>query len=102
MPRFVHGDDRWNSNGTSRRSERTSGNTAWTFKRRRQCSAIPFERTILDPDHSAGEYRFLSLGVSSSGRALVVSYTERRDDRLRIIGARLASRRERRQYEPRS
>lgn len=62
----------------------------------------PFERTILDPDHSVGEYRFLSLGTSSSGRALVVSYTERRDDRIRIISARLASRRERRQYEPRS
>ena len=61
----------------------------------------PFERTILDPDRSVGEYRFLSLGTSSSGRALAVSDTERCDDHLLIIGARLASRRERRQYEPR-
>ena len=60
----------------------------------------PFEQTIPDPDHSFGEYRFLSLGASSSHRVLVVSYTERSDNRIRIISARLASRKERSQYEP--
>ena len=81
-----------------------SGNTAWTFERRRRCSAIRSSARFWTPTTPLGEYRFLSLGASSSGRALVVSDTERREDRLLIIiiGARLASRRERRQYGPRS
>lgn len=58
----------------------------------------PLEFTIYDPDHSVGEYRFLSMGVSSNNRILVVSYTERADGRIRIISARLASQQERRQY----
>lgn len=60
----------------------------------------PFEQTIPDPEHSLGECRFLSLGASSSHRVLVVSYTERSDNRIRIISARLASRKERSQHEP--
>jgi uncharacterized DUF497 family protein len=58
----------------------------------------PLELTISDPDHSVGEYRFLSIGHSARNRILVVSYTER-EDRIRIISARTASARERRQYE---
>ena len=60
----------------------------------------PFECTVPDLDHSFGEHRFLSLGASSRNRVLVVSYTERLENRIRIISARLASRRERRDYEP--
>jgi uncharacterized protein len=58
----------------------------------------PLELTISDPDHSVGEFRFLSIGHSSFNRLLVVSYTER-GDRIRIISARTASPKERRQYE---
>jgi uncharacterized protein len=58
----------------------------------------PLELTISDPDHSVGEYRFLSIGHSSFNRILVVSYTER-EERIRIISARTASPKERRQYE---
>jgi uncharacterized DUF497 family protein len=58
----------------------------------------PSELTISDPDHSVGEFRFLSLGHSSLNRILIVSYTER-GDRIRIISARTASPKERRQYE---
>jgi uncharacterized protein len=58
----------------------------------------PLELTIPDPDHSTGEFRFLSLGHSVLNRILVVSYTER-EDRIRIISARTASPKERRQYE---
>jgi uncharacterized DUF497 family protein len=58
----------------------------------------PLELTISDPDHSIGEYRFLSMGHSIRHRILVVSYTER-EDRIRIISARTASSKERRQYE---
>jgi uncharacterized DUF497 family protein len=58
----------------------------------------PLELTISDPDHSVGEFRFLSLGHSVRNRILLVSYTER-EERIRIISARTASPRERRQYE---
>jgi uncharacterized DUF497 family protein len=58
----------------------------------------PLELTISDPDHAIGEYRFLSMGHSIRHRILVVSYTER-ESRIRIISARTASPKERRQYE---
>ena len=58
----------------------------------------PLELTIADPDHSVGESRFLSMGLSSLNRILVVSYTER-EERIRIVSARVAAPKERRQYE---
>ena len=51
-----------------------------------------------DPDHSVSEERFVTFGVSSAGRLLVVAHTER-DDRTRIISARPATRPERKLYE---
>ncbi len=51
-----------------------------------------------DPDHSVGEERQVTFGVSSSGRLLVVAHTQR-GDRLRIISARPATRQERLLYE---
>jgi uncharacterized DUF497 family protein len=51
-----------------------------------------------DPDHSAGEERYLVMGQSTRGRLLVVSFVER-PPRTRIISARLATRRERHDYE---
>ena len=58
----------------------------------------PLELTIPDPDRSEGELRFLSMGLSTAGRLLVVAYTER-ERRTRIINAREATRKERKQYE---
>jgi uncharacterized DUF497 family protein len=58
----------------------------------------PLSVTILDPGHSRGEVRYLIMGYSAGRRLLVVSYTERQD-RIRIISARLATRKERRSYE---
>ena len=54
--------------------------------------------TIDDPLHSAGEERYVLSGQSHRGRLLVVVHTER-GDRIRIISARLATNKERRQYE---
>lgn len=51
-----------------------------------------------DPDHSLHEDRYVTFGVSSSGRLLVVFHTER-NDHIRIISARPATRAERRLYE---
>ena len=58
----------------------------------------PLELTIADPDHSVGEFRFPSMGRSSLNRILVVSYTER-ENRIRILSARVAAPQERRDYE---
>jgi uncharacterized DUF497 family protein len=51
-----------------------------------------------DPDHSIAELRLLILGESSQRRLLVVSYTEL-DDVIRIISARIPTRREQNDYE---
>lgn len=51
-----------------------------------------------DPEHSFGESRFVTFGVSSAGRLLVVAHTER-GEVLRIISARPATKHERRIYE---
>jgi uncharacterized DUF497 family protein len=59
----------------------------------------PMELTISDPDHSMGEYRFLSIGRSSLGNLLVVSYTEREENHIRIINARRATKHEQKHYE---
>jgi uncharacterized DUF497 family protein len=53
--------------------------------------------TIKDPDYD-DEDRFITLGTDSLGRLLVVVYTWR-DNRIRIMSARRATRRERRDYE---
>ena len=60
--------------------------------------ADPLSLTGNDPDHSADEDRYITMGTSLEGRLLVVSHTDR-EDRVRIISAREASRRERRDYE---
>ena len=54
--------------------------------------------TIPDPDHSADEQRFVLLGVSDRHRLLVVAHIEQGDE-IRLINARIAGRRERRDYE---
>jgi uncharacterized DUF497 family protein len=54
--------------------------------------------TISDPDHSDSEERFIDIGMSHRMQLLVVSYTERQD-KIRIISARPATRAERKSYE---
>jgi uncharacterized DUF497 family protein len=58
----------------------------------------PRSLTIPDPVHSAVENRFVIIGSSHRGKLLVVVHMERGDN-VRIISARVASRRERRSYE---
>ncbi len=54
--------------------------------------------TFPDQDHSSSEQRYLTIGLSTLGRLLVISHTERRDT-IRIISARLVTRREKGFYE---
>ena len=62
---------------------------------------ITFEeaKTVFnDPDHSDDEYRYIDIGFSSKGSILVLWYTERNEN-IRIIGCRKASKFERKTYE---
>jgi hypothetical protein len=54
--------------------------------------------TGADPDHSIGEFRYVTFGISERGRLLVVAHTEKREI-IRIISARLANKREKKIYE---
>ncbi len=54
---------------------------------------------IDDPVHSERESRFVILGYSDRQRLLVVAYAEPEVDAVRIISARRAAPRERRNYE---
>jgi len=69
-----------------------------TFEEAATAFADPRSLNQFDPDHSIDEDRFLLMGKSRLERILVVSYTDR-PPRVRIISARLATRRERNQYE---
>jgi uncharacterized DUF497 family protein len=54
--------------------------------------------TYPDPDHSTQEERFIIIGLSCKHRVLVISYTYR-SETIRIITARVATKREKRFYE---
>jgi uncharacterized protein len=68
------------------------------FEEAASAFADPLSLTIPDPDHSAGESRFVLIGRSGADRVLVVSHTER-GATIRLISARTAARHERRAYE---
>jgi len=56
-------------------------------------------RLIHDPEHSQSEDRFILLGFSSKLRILVVMHAYRQDEKeVRIISARKATPKERKQY----
>jgi hypothetical protein len=57
-----------------------------------------YSLTIHDPLHSENEDRFIIIGYSMKNRLVVVVYSER-GNKIRIISARKATRKERLQYE---
>ena len=52
-----------------------------------------------DEGHSIGEHREIIIGHSVNNRLLVVCFTERVEDVVRIFSARLATKRERKDHE---
>jgi uncharacterized protein len=60
--------------------------------------ADPLARIHADPDHSVGESREIIIGQAANGQLLLVSFVER-EDSVRLISARRATRRERHEYE---
>ena len=69
-----------------------------SFEEAATALADPLAITGADPDHSVGEARWITFGVSNRQRLLAVSHADE-DDVLRIISARAATRPERRLYE---
>lgn len=58
----------------------------------------PLALTYHDPDHSAAEQRFITVGMSNVGRLLIVAHADRAEN-IRIISARKTTLIERRHYE---
>lgn len=54
--------------------------------------------TVRDPLHSHAEDRFVTIGMSTSGKLLVVVHSDR-GDKIRVISARPATTKERKDYE---
>ncbi|MDP3982883.1 MAG: BrnT family toxin [bacterium] len=53
---------------------------------------------VPDPGHSGSEGRFVAIGKTTENKVLFIVFTMR-NQRLRVISARIANRRERRKYE---
>jgi len=62
----------------------------------------PRALSVYDTDHSAGEDRWVTLGLSSAGRLLVVCHTFREagdaEALIRLISSRKATKKEDQQY----
>ncbi len=54
--------------------------------------------TYPDPAHSDSEQRWITMGFSGEQRLIVVAHTDR-NDKVRLISARQATRKEQRFYE---
>jgi len=59
----------------------------------------PLAKIFDDDEHSFDEKREIIIGQSVQDRLLVISFTERENDTIRIISARVATPKERRDYE---
>ncbi len=57
----------------------------------------PMFISFIDDEHSLDEERYITIGFSDLGRLLMVAHTER-ESQIRIIGARMATRREEQYY----
>lgn len=69
-----------------------------TFEEATSALRDVFSASAHNPDHSDDEERFVTFGISSQGRLLTVSHTDR-GNAIRIISARLATNAERQIYE---
>ena len=58
----------------------------------------PLSITYADPDHSVDEDRYIIIGMSTSGKLLIVAHTDRHNI-TRLISARPVTTRERKLYE---
>ena len=59
----------------------------------------PLARIFDDPAHSSEESREIIIGHSSAGKLLLVCFTAPMEDKVRILSARRATKREKKEYE---
>ena len=59
----------------------------------------PLAKIFNDEEHSFEEKREIIVGRSVENRLLIISFTERENDTVRIISARLTTAQERKDYE---
>ena len=69
-----------------------------SFNEARTAFGDPFALIMADPRHSALEQREVLIGMTERSRIVAVMFTERAQN-IRIISARLVTRRERIEYE---
>jgi uncharacterized DUF497 family protein len=84
-------------NGTRAKLDKIGGSTGF-LQEAATVFGDPLAVTFPDPDHSASEQRFITVGMSSAGRILIVAHMDRDED-IRIISARKTTQRERKHYE---
>jgi uncharacterized DUF497 family protein len=80
-----------------KKAERNLAKHGVSFEEAVMAFSDPLSLTIFDEDHSVDEARFVLLGATDLMRLVVVVHTHRGDS-IRIISARLATRRERKAY----
>jgi uncharacterized DUF497 family protein len=61
----------------------------------------PLSVTYCEPDHSVEEQRFVTVGMSKSERLSIMAMTIAviKSDKIRVIGARITTKRERKFHE---
>jgi uncharacterized DUF497 family protein len=57
----------------------------------------PMFITVIDQEHSSDEERYITIGLSSDGRLLIIAHTDR-EGQVRIISARKATKKEEQFY----
>ena len=69
-----------------------------SFEEAKTVFSDPYLLTFYDAEHSGRERRYINIGVSLKQKVLVVIHTERQE-RIRIISCRKATKSERQAYE---
>lgn len=82
-----------------RKAERNFDKHGVTFDEGTSAFLDPLAAIFDDFEHSSAEAREILIGHSLTGRLIIVSFTERKENVLRIISVRPATRTERNDYE---
>ena len=88
----------WDSNKNSENIEKHGV----SFEQAHEVFLDPLHLSVLDERFSYFEERWITMGRTSSGEVIVVAhqyFVEEPEERIRIISARRATPKERRQYE---
>lgn len=85
----------WNT----KKAEANLGKHGVSFEEAATVFGDPLAKIFYDEKHSDEEKREIIIGYSIEGRVLIICFTEREFDTIRIISARLATPKERRDYE---